>query len=482
MKGSSMVSLTLAFALSVSSAAASAETAGQVRLTVTETPIAKVHTGSLLARLSGSVRLVASPDNRHEAHPVARFGKGMVLAVDGQAYGPGLQGFADATITWSPDSKRLAFLAGAPQKGSRRSVILDGAEQKQYDDVAMPFAFSADSKRFAYLAKKGTRWLAVIDGVETGDYDGAVGPIAFDAEGKRFAYSANAGNKWFIVTNGQQGEPYDIAFGPTFSPDGTRLACSAKSGDSCFAVIDGERQKPYDDIGAPVVFSPDSKHIAYIAGKGDRKFAVRDGAEGPEYELVEDLTYSPDGSRLAYRAVRDKKMMVVIDGEEGLRYDSVDWLTFSPDGKRFAYIAKLRDRRFLVVDGVAQEREGVTAPAFSPDSKRLACFASSGGKIAVVVDGVATKQYEGAFYGTRLLWDSPDRLHTLLRAGEDREAIIVEVQITESNPVVDVSAVSATWRIGSPNRGTALVPSSSLLLRPRKGAIGIASGHRCPNP
>ena len=192
------------------------------------------------------------------------------------------------------------------------------------------------------------------------------------------------------------------------------------------------RQQQYDDVGAPVAFSPDSKHIAYIAGKGDSKFVVLDGVEGTAYELIQDLTYSPDGSRLAYRASRDKKiMLVVVDGTEGARYDSVDWLTFSPDGKRFAYIAKRGDKGFLIVDGVAKEREGAVAPAFSPDSKRLAYFVLSGGKIAVVVDGVATKQYEGVFYGTRLVWDSPDRLHTLLRTGQDREATIVEVQITE---------------------------------------------------
>ncbi len=47
------------------------------------------------------------------------------------------------------------------------------------------------------------------------------------------------------------------------------------------------------------------------------------------------------------------------------------------------------------------------------------------------VDGVLTKPYAGVFWGTRLLWDAPDRLHTLLRAGPDREATVVEVQVSD---------------------------------------------------
>ena len=186
MKAPPVITLALVLAAALCIPAPADDTTAPIKLVTTETFLAAIHTGNL----TGSPYMVASPDNRHEAHPVGRFAKGMVMALDGQAYGPTLQGFYDSTITWSPDSKRLAYVAGAPQKGARKSVVLDGVEQKQYDGIAVPLVFSPDSKRFAYLAKKGERWLAVVDGVEGRDYEQVVGPIAFDAEGKRVAYTA----------------------------------------------------------------------------------------------------------------------------------------------------------------------------------------------------------------------------------------------------------------------------------------------------
>ena len=71
------------------------------------------------------------------------------------------------------------------------------------------------------------------------------------------------------------------------------------------------------------------------------------------------------------------------------------------------------------------------APVFSPDSKRLAYIAESKDKMVLVVDGVETKPYDGIFWGTRPVWDAPDRLHALMRLGSDLDAYIVEVQVAE---------------------------------------------------
>ncbi|MCJ7797034.1 MAG: hypothetical protein MUQ56_09760, partial [Thermoleophilia bacterium] len=256
----------LLLAAAVCAAAPADDTTAPIKLTTTDTFLAAIHTGNL----TGSPRIVASPDNRHEAHPVGRFAKGMVMATDGQASGPTLQGFYNGTLTWSPDSKHTAFLAGAPQKHARCSVVLDGVEQKQYDGVLAPLVFSPNGAHLAYLAKKGKLWLAVVDGVEGKEYEDVSGPIAFDAEGKRVAYSAKVEGRCFVVADGQEGERYELAVGPIIRPDGTRLAYAAKGGGTSFAVLDGQRQKEYDGISSEsLVFSPDGKHFAYGVRRGD---------------------------------------------------------------------------------------------------------------------------------------------------------------------------------------------------------------------
>ncbi|HLA36860.1 MAG TPA: hypothetical protein VJZ02_00155, partial [Candidatus Brocadiales bacterium] len=88
------------------------------------------------------------------------------------------------TLTVSPDGKRVAYWA---QVGNKRFVVVDGKEEKQYDDiVAGTLIFSPDSKRVAYGAIVGNKWFAVVDGKEEKQYDGiGRGTPIFSPDGKR---------------------------------------------------------------------------------------------------------------------------------------------------------------------------------------------------------------------------------------------------------------------------------------------------------
>ena len=61
----------------------------------------------------------------------------------------------------------------------------------------------------------------------------------------------------------------------------------------------------------------------------------------------------------------------------------------------------------------------------SPDSKRFAYGAERGGKWFVVLDGEEGKEYDVFLRGSRLVFDSPNRLHGLARRGN--EIFLVEV-------------------------------------------------------
>ena len=152
--------------------------------------------------------------------------------------------------------------------------------------------------------------------------------------------------------------------------------------------------------------------------------------------VEESFTVSSDIRRVAYVISTDGKQCVVVNGEQGKQYDSILKGTpiFSPDSKRLAYGARVDAEQFVVVDGEEGKRYDLildSSLVFSPDSKRLAYIAANQKNVMVVVDGVETKAYGGVFYGTRPVFDSPTRLHTLLRSGSDLEATLVEVDIVE---------------------------------------------------
>ncbi|MDW8026564.1 MAG: hypothetical protein RMK18_11970, partial [Armatimonadota bacterium] len=100
------------------------------------------------------------------------------------------------------------------------------------------------------------------------------------------------------------------------------------------------------------------------------------------------------------------------------------------DSKRFAYEARRGGKEFVVVDGEeGKEYDGIGTLIFSPDSKHLAYGAERGKKQFVVVDGVEGKEYDCFLRGSKLVFDSPNRLHSLAVRGD--KIFLVEVEIVE---------------------------------------------------
>ena len=110
-------------------------------------------------------------------------------------------------LTFSPDSKRVAYWAKA---GGKQFAVVDGKEGKQYDETGIvcyfdlfavvfthSFTFSPDSKRVAYVAKAGLKYLVVVDGKEGKLYDSIL-KIVFDAS-DRLHYLASKGNTIYLV-------------------------------------------------------------------------------------------------------------------------------------------------------------------------------------------------------------------------------------------------------------------------------------------
>ena len=137
--------------------------------------------------------------------------------------------------------------------------------------VLETLTFSPDSKRLAYVVGFAAESDAIIYRVEGGKVT--------KQDPERFA----------VVVDGKEREAYDGIVKDTliFSPDSQQVAYGAKLGDERFVVVDGEEGKKYDGIGeGTLIFSPDSRHLAYGAIVGKKSLVVVDREDGKKYDFI----------------------------------------------------------------------------------------------------------------------------------------------------------------------------------------------------
>jgi len=210
-------------------------------------------------KYDGLIAPTFSPDSKRLAYR-AQVDSEWFVVVDGKEekkYG----GMPDAPIIFSPDSTRLAYGVsyGIEQasriywKGGKRwdvakwtfpgFMVVDGKVGKLYAHIAFAsVTFSPDSKRLAYGAqppRSDKGWFLVVDGKEQRIYED-IGPPAFSPDSKLVAYGAGLGDKQFVVLDGKEGKRYDLvlAIGSgrvTFDSDDS-LYYLAMSGNSIYSV------------------------------------------------------------------------------------------------------------------------------------------------------------------------------------------------------------------------------------------------------
>ncbi len=381
---------------------------GKLMLRTTHSSLGKI--------VPGIVFLAVSPDKRHVAHVVERAGRFFVVldGVEQKEY----DWIAEATPLFSPDSRRMAYIAMRHGGDTGPYPVVDGVELKQYFAAGLYLRFSPDGRRLAYAAahRPAGGQFIVVDEVAGKEYD-AIGAesLRFSPDGRRFAYGARRGNKWCMVIDGREEQEYDgLGTGLAFSPDSQRWAYMATRGhgkDSKeYLVVDGVEGDSYDGTiqGTPI-FSPDSRRVAVGARRGDKMFAVVDGKEEKSYKSVECLTFSPDSLQVAYVACgtvrgflglrRSNAFRTVVNATEGKEHVdiSLSGIRFSPDSRHTAYVMQNFDGWWVVVDGVEHgphDGIGNGSPIFSDDSRHVAYRAGQTNKMIVAVDGVQSQEYD----------------------------------------------------------------------------------------
>jgi roadblock/LC7 domain-containing protein len=370
---------------------------------------------------------------------------GTVLVATEQSLGELPEGVPLESVSTSPDWRHTVFVVA---RGGQEAVVLDGVEQKAYDEVLpQTLRFSRNGRRLAYGARAGERCFMVIDGVEGPTFD-EVADFAFSPNGKRTAYTGRRIKKaigfrlegWFPpvtgwrlddvtvdtpVVDGVQGKAYPRVWQYHFSPDSRRLAYKVEDRErECF-IIDGVAQKPFPEVfNCHFTFSPDSRRFAYAAGvRGGRRMIV-DGTEGRLYDLFsqDGPIFSPDGRRLAYKAIRNKPRggmawFCVVDDWESRAYDDVSGRSpqFSADGRRIAWEVQYDGAYHLLVDGDELKATGVACdPRWSPDGKRLGFVVKREGRCVMVISGEPGPAYDTVGGGS--LNFGPDGRHTVYAA------------------------------------------------------------------
>jgi len=365
--------------------------------------------------------LAISPDGKK----LAAIAHGEVFAASakdgGQAQRITETAAAESDVAWSPDSRRLAYVA---DRGRTSQVIeYDFATQKERpltdatDFDAAP-VYSPDGKMLAYF--HGTRQLRVIalggagQARDTLVYDGPLdsnGGIraAWSPDSKWLAFGVtdrkSFRNAWVVPATG--GEARQISF----LANGNAADLIAWSPDGKYVVFDsGQRSEPSKVVRIDLLpNTPKYREDAFRdlfkatppgapAPKSDPKDktpaakpAASEGEAKAEDDTKDAAAAAPKGKipvvRIVFEGIRERASFIPLGG-------SADEPIISPDGKTLVYRARLGDQQNLFsysLDELAKEppapqqltggRRAKRDYAFSADSKQL--YYLDGGRISV---------------------------------------------------------------------------------------------------
>jgi len=417
--------------------------ASKITLVTKETPLVTFEKGK---PIHGEA--IVSPDNRRIVYREFESPSGGRVVANGEP-GKRYDSFSAIDPIFSPNGKRLAYIAGTKEK--KMFIVLDGNEGiGGYTGINL--VFSPDSSQYTNTAwdNEAMKEVVFLNGEKIGEYRGIVkrggsdSGLVFSPDSKRLAYLAFTGDgKFFAVVNGKEGKYYDATidgkhYGPiieaqkvAFSNDSRHIVYTVKRGNAGVIVRDETEIAESNNLNFALA-SPDCNRIAYLSGENGKKSVTVDGIQDKVFDNISitEMKFSPDGKRFAYTAWFDDFMCVVIDGKEQKSYSWVMNVTFSPDSKRIAYSAGLKGERnecCVVVDGVEGKRysnkpweefpEHISPPVFSPNSKCICYAVVKGNESWMVVNGVEGRHYDElrkeTIGGRNYIWDksivfSPD--------------------------------------------------------------------------
>ena len=149
----------------------------------------------------------------------------------------------------------------------------DGKEGPAYDGTASgSLTFSPDSGRLAYAARRGKQWFVNLDNLPGPALEGFMG-LRFSPNSRRFMYGGNMDGKRCLFIDGRMGPEYHpfnhrapLPF--DFSPDSLHLAYVVSVGASQAVVLDQQQGPEFDEVVPGSLRFRENKGVEYFAIKG----------------------------------------------------------------------------------------------------------------------------------------------------------------------------------------------------------------------
>ena len=301
-----------------------------------------------------------------------------------------------AAISWSSDSKQIAFVAHPPTKHVNASQLfllsLETLEQKPMEtgcDLAYDPAFSPDGKKLAYACSPDAVELSLNvrelrTGKDTQLFKQAqdINGIAWSRDGTRIVFSctsshyiAATGGELCQVTTGQNGSPDKMPFGhdaasPAVSSSGNRLAYAQSRVNANIWRVDLDGEEAHAQILAPSTrqqydpfISPDGKRVAFVSDRSGNEEIWACDRNGGDLQQLTSLghwstgtpRWSPDSKQIAFDSrVTGEANVYVLDAdggvprklETGTRGNSLP--SWSHDGKWIYFASGLADSSLTI--------------------------------------------------------------------------------------------------------------------------------------
>ncbi len=291
---------------------------------------------------------------------------------------------------WSPDGKRLAFLAPVDGKAQIFVLPIDGGEAVQvsrHSTAVQSYAWRPDGKAFAYTAEEEA---PKREGEEKHNR-------SFEADVNYLLTEAPRSNHlWTVPLEGGEGKrltsgEWSVDSGPHWSPDGKKIAFRRNPGPGMRYLPDGGSYVLDVETGSvaplsgrtsresPIGFSPDGKHFAYTWPRdGDTRFVsevwVAPAGGGPGRNLTRALDtnafgarWMPDGKSLLVAVARGttgERWLFALEGA-ARRIDTGAVITSSPSVARSGRMAFMgseggRPREVYVMDSLQSAPQRLT--------------------------------------------------------------------------------------------------------------------------
>jgi Tol biopolymer transport system component len=327
--------------------------------------------------------------------------------------------------TWSPDNRKIAFVALNYSNQEVWSISVTGDDLKQMihtgsrstyplyspDGRSLYFVSGPIVSRLPISSESGE---AISNPVQVTDAGASIiTNLTLSADGKRMAYGVQTltSNIWSLPvspnTNEATGSPQPLTNqtgtrnnSPAFSPDGRKIAFIEflRGGGTHIWVADTDGKNPVQITTNPRNLTPswfpDGDHLAFVS-KHDNHWSVwatslQSRRERPLFDVGRDIQYtrlSPDGRTLAFNLADERGIInlwtVPVSGGQPkqLTFDQelAGFPCWTPDGKFIAYQMKRGDDAYLMLmpsDGGEPTQltfdHGRSWPhSFSPDGDKI---------------------------------------------------------------------------------------------------------------